>query len=120
MKSFLFFSIGFLGFSLFADTLTVTVMCSNGQPVANLPVIVRDSLSQKVPDVGPTDENGVFQIAYETYQYTPPFYMWFTSSKNSICGSYYIYVDPDGDGWINLNCYPTELPCSCYDLTSNN
>ncbi len=104
-----------LATSAFADTVPVTVTCSNGMKVPNLAVSVIDSLGQTVADVQPTNSLGQFTIE-DSELYTAPFYMWFRTKSGSICGSYYIYIDQDDAGWVHLNYYPTELPCSCSKL----
>jgi len=105
----------FICVSVFGDTLSVVVLCSNGQLVPNLPVTVFDSNGQAIPNVDPTDSNGVFVIN-NSEMYAFPFYMYFTTPQGYECGSYYIYVDPQGMGQVALNYYPTELPCSCANL----
>lgn len=100
---------------VFADTLSVTVTCSNGQVVSNLPVTVVDSNGQMIPDVEPTNSKGIFMID-NSEMYTLPLFMYFTSPQGYECGSYYIYIDPQGLGQVSLNYYPTELPCSCSQL----
>ena len=111
----LLFSVTLTLTPVFADTLRVTVTCSNGQFVSNLPVTVVDSTGQTIPNVESTNSEGVFLID-QSEMYTLPLFMYFTTPQGNECGSYYIYIDPQGFGQVCLNYYPTELPCSCAQL----
>lgn len=66
-------SLLFILTNAFADTLSVVVMCNNGQIVPNLSVAVVDSDGEIVPNVGPTDSQGVFVIE-DSQNYSAPFY----------------------------------------------
>jgi|SRR3990172_193548 len=115
-KSFwLFLVSGIMTGTLFATTIDVTVHCSNGKNVPNLPVRVLDSNLQEVPDVQPTDVHGVFHIE-NSELFTAPFFMYFTTPSGGTCGSYFIYIDPANEGHVDLNYYPDNLPCSCAKL----
>jgi hypothetical protein len=103
--------------SAHADSITVTVRCSNGQAVKNLSVAVRDSLGDDIPNLLPTNSKGTFVIE-NSELYTPPFYLWYQTSQGSVCGSYYINLTQPNQGLVQLNYYPTELPCSCSNLSS--
>ena len=111
----LFLVSGIMTSTLFAETINVTVRCSNGKNVPNLPVRVLDSNLQEVPDVQPTDVHGVFHIE-NSELFTAPFFMYFTTPSGGTCGSYFIYIDPANEGHVDLNYYPDNLPCSCAKL----
>ena len=97
--------------SLVADSLTVTVQCSNGQYVTNLPISVYDSAGTEVSGLTVTDSQGTFVIN-NSQNYQAPFNMFFTAKNGSMCGAYNINVN-GSTGSVSLNYYPTELPCSC-------
>ncbi len=112
---FFLFASGLLWNSASATTVNVTVTCSNGANVPNLPISVTDTSGQKIPNIQPTNAQGVFQIE-DSELYLPPFYMWFKTKNGSTCGGYYIFIDSNDNGQVQLQYYPTELPCSCSKL----
>ena len=97
--------------SLVANSLSVTVRCSNGQNVANLPITVLDATGAKVAGLTKTNAQGVFVIN-NSQNYQTPFNMFFTAKNGSMCGAYNINISGN-TGMVSLNYYPTELPCSC-------
>ena len=101
-----------------AENVTVTVTCSNGQNVANLPISVVDSAGTTIPGAVVTDSSGSFLIS-NSEGFVPPFYLSFQSLQGSACGAYYIYVNSENVGVVSLNYYPTNVPCSCAALTGN-
>jgi hypothetical protein len=109
--------------SLFADSVTVTVSCSNGTFVPNLLIWnVVDSHLQPIPGLTPedgakTDEKGAFTIE-NSETFTDPFYFSFVAKDGSTCGSYSVVLDPidPSKGIVQLAYYPTSSPCSCANL----
>lgn len=98
-----------------AVTITVTVTCSNGQSVNSLPIRVVDSVGTEVPDVTETDSQGVFEIA-NSETFTAPFHIFFNEPNGSTCGSCGVVTISSTTGFVTINYYPTELPCSCANL----
>ena len=96
---------------LAAVDLTVTIACSNGKTVPNLPVTVYDSTGEKVSGISRSNSQGVFVIQ-NSETYTEPFHMFFTAQNGSMCGSYTV-MQEGTVGRVVLNYYPTDLPCSC-------
>lgn len=107
--------LGVMTIPLVADDLTVTVVC-NGQKVGKLPITVYDSQFEQIPNVEQTDNQGQF-IIENSQNYMQPFMLFFRAANGSTCGSYTVIVNGDGVGFVGLNYYPTELPCSCSKLT---
>lgn len=102
---------------LAADILTVTVVCDNGSLIGNLPITVYDFEGEEVSDISSTNSEGVFVIN-DSQNYTAPFYLFFKSQSGSSCGAYNVVENGADVGFVYLNYYPTELPCSCSKLSA--
>lgn len=110
-----FVGCGLLSTSLLADTIEVLVRCSNGRAVPRLSVSVRDADGVAVPGNLKTDQSGKFLIE-NSETFNAPFYMSFTTKTGATCGYYPIYELSPTQGYVGLNYYPTNLPCSCAQL----
>ena len=98
--------------TLLADTLTVTVRCSNGNRIANLPISVYDATGFEVPGISRTDSGGDFVIQ-NSQNYQAPYNLFFTAYDGSTCGAYNVIQSTPDEGFVYLNYYPVDLPCSC-------
>lgn len=101
--------------ALFSDQILVTLHCSNGSNCPNVRIEVYDSLGAQVPNLTATDEKGQFVIE-NSETFVEPFSFFYRGRNGSTCGGERIFVDASGNGYVYLNYYPTELPCSCGNL----
>ena len=97
---------------LAADSIKVRVKCSDGKAMAGLPISVFDSDGIQVAGVNDTDPAGFFTIA-NSQNYTAPFMLFFIAHDGSTCGAYNVIQSDPTTGFVYLNYYPVDLPCSC-------
>jgi hypothetical protein len=97
--------------TLQADTNTVVINC-NGQSIPNLPIQVVDATGLVVSGVSITDKEGLFVIS-NSETYVTPFRLLFNTPNGSVCGPYRVFQTDLNHGRVDLNYYPTNLPCSC-------
>lgn len=98
--------------SMEATTMNVTVRCTTGQRVSNLPIVVKDYSGTVIPGATQTDEDGVFQIA-DVESYTIPMSIYYNMDE---CGPNYIATIGETIGLVSINYYPVDAPCSCAQL----